>query len=51
MLLVSGKEKRRVIQEMFSDHKIDTENPVTFLLLHPDVTLVIDRDALGDEEL
>ena len=51
LLLVSGKEKRRVIQEMFSDHKIDTENPVTFLLLHPDVTLVIDRDALGDEEL
>ena len=44
LLLVSGKEKHNALQALM-DGKITTKYPVTFLLLHRDVTVICDADA------
>lgn len=45
VLLASGEQKREALQCLFEGDKVDTFNPVSFLLLHPDVTVIIDEDA------
>ncbi|MGM0396213.1 MAG: glucosamine-6-phosphate deaminase [Bacillota bacterium] len=45
LLLASGKSKAQVLSNILERGKITTRIPASFLLLHPDVTLVCDREA------
>lgn len=45
VLLASGKKKAPVIKRLLSDNKVTTQLPVSFLLLHPDVTVIVDEAA------
>ena len=48
ILLASGKEKRQAISALMRD-EINTEIPATMLKVHPDVVLICDREAYGEE--
>lgn len=45
VLLANGKNKAPVIKELLKGDKVTTNLPVSFLLLHPDVTVIIDEAA------
>lgn len=45
ILLVNGKKKAKVIKELLREDKITTQLPASMLLLHPDVTVIIDEEA------
>lgn len=45
ILLASGKNKAPVIKRLLNDNKVTTQLPVSFLLLHPDVTVIVDEEA------
>lgn len=45
ILVATGKKKSPVIKSLLNDDKITTMLPVSFLLVHPDVTIVVDEDA------
>ena len=47
LLLISGGNKAEVARKLF-EGKIHTDVPASFLLLHPNVTLIIDKDANGN---
>ncbi|MDR0490552.1 MAG: glucosamine-6-phosphate deaminase [Oscillospiraceae bacterium] len=47
LLLISGKNKAPIVKRLF-DGGIHTDVPACLLLLHPNVTVLIDRDAAGD---
>ena len=44
ILLASGKGKHQAVSELLDD-TITTANPSTLLKLHPDVTIICDKDA------
>ena len=44
ILLASGVNKKEVVNELFNN-KITTSIPATLLKVHPDVTIICDRDA------
>ena len=46
MLLINGSNKSAIAKKLF-EGKIHTDVPACLLLLHPDVTVILDRDALG----
>jgi glucosamine-6-phosphate deaminase len=46
LLLISGANKVDIAKKLF-EKKLHTDVPACFLLLHPNVTLVIDKAALG----
>ena len=45
VLLANGKRKSAVIKELLKGTKVTTMLPVSFLLLHPDVTVIVDEEA------
>lgn len=45
VLLASGKKKAAVIKQLINEKKVSTMLPVSFLLLHNDVTVIVDEDA------
>ncbi len=45
VLLASGKNKAPVIKRLLNENKVTTQLPVSFLLLHPDVTIIVDEAA------
>lgn len=45
VLLASGAKKREVVAQIL-EGVITTKNPATLLNVHPDVTLIVDEDAL-----
>lgn len=45
VLLASGKNKAQIIKRLLNDNKVTTMLPVSFLLLHPDVTVIVDEEA------
>ncbi|MCL2045654.1 MAG: glucosamine-6-phosphate deaminase [Oscillospiraceae bacterium] len=47
LMLISGASKRPIVQRLLDD-KIHTDVPASLLSLHPDFTIIIDREALGD---
>ena len=49
ILLISGVSKAPIVKKLF-EGKIHTDIPACFLLLHPDVTVIMDRDAAGELE-
>ena len=44
LLLISGKSKAPVAKKLF-EGTLHSDIPASFLLLHPDVTVILDRDA------
>ena len=46
LLLISGTEKASIAKKLF-EGKIHTTIPACLLLLHPDVTVILDREAAG----
>lgn len=47
ILLINGKNKQEAFKQLFSD-KITTACPATVLKLHPNVTVLCDREAFGE---
>jgi len=47
LLLISGANKKEIAGKLF-DGTLHTDIPACFLLLHPDVTLIIDKAANGE---
>lgn len=45
VLLANGKRKAPVIKKLLSTDGVSTKFPVSFLLLHPDVTVIVDEEA------
>lgn len=45
ILLASGKNKYKIMKELLSTDKLTTKLPATMLLLHPDVTVILDEEA------
>ena len=47
LLLISGSNKMSIAKKLFED-KIHTDVPASLLLLHPNVTVLMDRSAAGE---
>lgn len=47
VLLASGRKKANVIKELLGNDFITTKLPASFLLLHQDVTIIVDEEAYG----
>lgn len=47
MLLANGENKREVIEKFLNTDTVSTEFPVSFLALHSDVTVIVDKEAYG----
>lgn len=45
ILLANGKKKAKVIKELLKGEKITTDLPASMLLLHPDVTVIVDEEV------
>lgn len=45
LLLASGKNKANTIKKLLKDGVVSTHNPASLLLLHPDVTIILDEEA------
>lgn len=45
ILLASGRNKARIMAELLGEDAVSTKNPASFLLLHKDVTVIIDEEA------
>ena len=44
MLLANGKNKHAVVKELLTEN-ISTNVPATMLKVHPDVVLIVDKEA------
>jgi len=45
LLLASGKSKHEAIKKLVKGDKVTTQLPASLLLLHPDVTVIVDEEA------
>mgnify|MGYP001367768170 CR=1 FL=1 len=45
ILLANGKKENKVIKELIKKDKITTQLQASMLLLHPDVTVIVDEEA------
>jgi glucosamine-6-phosphate deaminase len=45
LLLASGKSKHEAIKKLIKGDKVTTQLPASLLLLHPDVTVIVDEEA------
>ncbi len=48
ILLANGPKKTPVIKKLLSTNMVSANFPVSFLLLHPDVTVIVDEEAYRD---
>lgn len=45
LLLANGENKKEIMNNLLNRDSIDTRMPASLLLLHPDVTVIVDREA------
>lgn len=45
ILLASGKNKAEIMKKLLEEDIVSTNLPASFLLLHPDVTIIVDKEA------
>ena len=45
ILVANGKNKHEIMQELICRETVTTSLPASLLLLHPDVTIIVDKDA------
>ena len=50
ILLASGSSKYKAVKELMSS-KISTDNPASMLKVHPDVTLICDKEAYSNNRI
>jgi glucosamine-6-phosphate deaminase len=48
LLLANGKKKSKIIKDMLLNDTITTQMPASMLLLHPNVTIILDSEAAHD---
>jgi glucosamine-6-phosphate deaminase len=48
ILLATGQSKKEVIHRFLTEKKITTQLPISLLNMHPDLTLIIDREAYSE---
>ena len=48
LLLANGEKKAPMIAELLKQEKVSTKIPASFLLLHPDVVVILDEAASKD---
>ena len=48
LLLANGKNKANIIRELLKDDVVSTHNPASLLLLHPDVTIILDEESASE---
>ncbi len=48
ILLANGGRKTHVIKRLLQANKVSTMFPASFLLLHPDLTVIVDKEAYGE---
>ena len=48
LILANGKAKREAVAQLIEGEKVTTRCPVTFALMHPDATLIVDEEAAGE---
>lgn len=48
LLLANGKNKANIIRELLRDEVVSTHNPASLLLLHPDVTIILDEESASE---
>lgn len=46
ILLASGMSKKQVVAQLLSEKAVTTQNPSTLLLVHPDVTVFVEKEIL-----
>ena len=44
IILISGKNKAEIVSKLFKN-KISTQIPATMLHMHPDTTVILDKEA------
>lgn len=47
LIMANGEDKREAVSRLLDGHTLTTACPVTFALLHPHVTLIVDEAAAG----
>jgi glucosamine-6-phosphate deaminase len=45
VMLVSGKNKAEIMAKLLNNDTISTMNPASFLLIHPNATIIMDEEA------
>lgn len=45
LLIANGKKKAKIMSELLDDNAVSTKVPASFLLLHNDLTIMIDEEA------
>lgn len=48
LMIVSGKKKSDIVKKIFASDIIDEMIPASILKLHPDLTLILDKDASSE---
>lgn len=47
IVLITGEKKQAVVNRLLNEHTITPEFPISFLRVHPDVTIIYDEAARG----
>lgn len=47
ILLANGESKAPIMKKLIERNTVTTQLPASFLLLHPDVTVIVDKEAYG----
>lgn len=45
LIIANGKHKAKAVKSLVECDEVTTQNPSTFLKLHPDVTVIVDKEA------
>lgn len=48
IIIASGPKKNRLLKQFFTDNKVSTQFPVSFLKLHPNCLFIVDEAAMKD---
>jgi len=48
LLLANGRKKATIMASLLKDRHVTTKLPASFLYLHPDATIIMDREAAGE---
>jgi|SRR5699024_9900036 len=51
ILLANGENKAKIIKELLETDMVTTELPASFLLLHPNLTVIVDEAAYSEFEI
>lgn len=49
ILLANGKNKKEIMRDLLTRTTVSTDMPASLLLLHPDVTVIVDKEAYDGE--